>query len=232
MNKRHLLAICATTIISANVAIGHLSAEPLPPGAPAGPPPGATPTTPDNTPRCADTCGYAVVDTNGVVHGVIVCQEGCFGGTMPNDYMGCPAGCSLVLQAPKDANGNVAGIHGPEIIYNPTTSNFERTNPDTGQIDWSLPSGQPLENAYIRTPVTVPAPDTTTENPEPSSVVTVEPELAPPTTQAPNETTTQLAVRTTSTPQITNTKTAVTNKPSKPTRNTKTTLRKMRIQRK
>lgn len=179
--------VASTSMLSAAfiASEAHVFASaPVPPSGPMAPP-SNTP-----TPTCADTCGYAVVSPDGVVHGVIVCQEGCFGGTMPHDYMGCPAGCSLVLQAPKDSNGNVAGIHGPDVIYNPNNNTFERTNPNDGQIDWSLESGQPLDNAYVRPPETTvppsqeePAQDLSPEINVPDST---QPGDTTPTTEAPS----------------------------------------------
>lgn len=66
--------------------------------------------------------GYAVVDpTTGVVHGVIVANSSDpfgNGGVMPHEYMGCPAGCIIVQQSTADQNGNVAGVHGPNVTYN------------------------------------------------------------------------------------------------------------------
>ena len=92
---------------------------------------------------CEGECGYAVVDDAGVVHGVIVCEEGCFDGVMPVDYMGCPAGCSLVFQAPADASGNVVGVHGPDVIYTPDNNTFSRS--DGNGETWTHIGGQPFD---------------------------------------------------------------------------------------
>ena len=124
----------------------------------------------DALPTCADTCGYAVVDSSGVVHGVIVCSEGCFGGRMPHDYMGCPAGCSLVLQAPRDEAGNVGGVHGPNVTYDPATNTFARTNPETGQVEWTHIGGQPFP---VRQPDPEPVTPPETEVPAPEATAPV-----------------------------------------------------------
>ena len=62
--------------------------------------------------------GYAVVDTaTGIVYGVIVAESSDpfnNGGTMPGEYMGCPAGCSIIQQSTADKNGNVSGIRTDE----------------------------------------------------------------------------------------------------------------------
>lgn len=72
--------------------------------------------------------GWAVVHPGtGVVHGVIVGTIETFntwGGRMPHDYMGCPAGCLLRFQTRATADGNVAGWHGPEVTYNNSDQTF------------------------------------------------------------------------------------------------------------
>jgi hypothetical protein len=73
--------------------------------------------------------GYAVVDpSTGVVHGVIVANSSDpfgNGGVMPHEYMGCPAGCVIVQQSTADQNGNVAGMHGPNVKYDSNRNVFE-----------------------------------------------------------------------------------------------------------
>jgi hypothetical protein len=145
-------------------------------------PPAPEPAPAPTAPSCADVCGYAVINSDGVVHGVIVCQQGCFNVTMPIEYMGCPVGCSLVLQAPADNTGNVAGVFGPNVVYSPQDNTFTRTGSD-GQMDWQLVSGQPLENALVPTTTTPPAPEQTEEQPPTA------PEMPAPTTEAPTTTT-------------------------------------------
>lgn len=156
-------------------------------------------------PSCADTCGYAVVDSSGVVHGVIVCQQGCFGGVMPDEYMGCPPGCALVLQAPRDTNGNVAGIHGPDIVFNPGNNSFERINPIDGEVEWSLESGQPFENAYLRPPTVTQPPaespvnEQPTQEPAPSVTIPQEPTV---NTEAPSGSVAPLSYRNGNAPYV------------------------------
>jgi hypothetical protein len=64
--------------------------------------------------------GWAVIDGSGKVYGVIVCDSGVCGpngqfhGVMSSEYMGCPAGCALVLQTSSDSTGNVSGWHSQE----------------------------------------------------------------------------------------------------------------------
>ena len=76
--------------------------------------------------------GYAVVDTTtGIVYGVIVAESSDpfnNGGTMPGEYMGCPAGCSIVQQSTADKNGNVSGIRTDEsrqVSYNADRNVFQ-----------------------------------------------------------------------------------------------------------
>ena len=120
-------------------------AKPTPPPAPVvvpTPTPSATPeptpsVTPEPTPSatppatqycqgmvCSETKpsvhsvgGFAVVDNNGVVHGVIVGDINHFGNNdkvMDTEYMGCPVGCSIILQTTADNNGNVSGYRTDE----------------------------------------------------------------------------------------------------------------------
>ena len=86
----------------------------------------------------AEAGGYAVVNPEtGVVHGVIVASSADpfqNGGTMPIDYMGCPAGCMIVQQSTASSTGNVAGVHGPNVIYNSNTETFTQTITDETQV--------------------------------------------------------------------------------------------------
>ena len=81
--------------------------------------------------------GYAVVDpATGVVHGVIVANSSDpfgNGGVMPHEYMGCPAGCIIVQQSTADQNGNVAGIHGPNVTYNQERNVFQMEQSNSSQ---------------------------------------------------------------------------------------------------
>lgn len=67
--------------------------------------------------------GYAVVHPDGHVCGVIVATSTDpfgNGGYMPQEYMGCPSGARIVFQTTPSESGNVAGWHGPNVIYNGT----------------------------------------------------------------------------------------------------------------
>lgn len=81
--------------------------------------------------------GYAVVDpSTGIVHGVIVANSSDpfgNGGVMPHEYMGCPAGCVIVQQSTADQNGNVAGVHGPNVTYNQERNVFQVDQSNTSQ---------------------------------------------------------------------------------------------------
>ena len=65
--------------------------------------------------------GYAVVQDDGTVAGVIVSTNddpwGTGPGVMPMEYMGCPAGCRLIRQTNPSETGNVAGWSGPNVNY-------------------------------------------------------------------------------------------------------------------
>jgi hypothetical protein len=79
-----------------------------------------TTTTPTQTPYNG-TGGYAVVHPDGHVCGVIVANSSDpfgNGGTMPQEYMGCPSGSRIVFQTKPSADGNVAGVHGENVVYN------------------------------------------------------------------------------------------------------------------
>ena len=97
---------------------------------------GTSGTTPP-TPAQAAVGGFAVVNPEtGVVHGVIVGSIEYFGGnnrTMGHEYMGCPAGCLIVQQSTSDQNGNVAGVHGPDVTYNQDRNVFQSVQTNTVQ---------------------------------------------------------------------------------------------------
>jgi hypothetical protein len=105
----------------------------VPTPAPSATPEPAPSATPEPTPPATQYCqgmvcsetkpsvhsvgGFAVVDNNGVVHGVIVGDINYFGNNdkvMDTEYMGCPVGCSIILQTTADNNGNVAGYRTDE----------------------------------------------------------------------------------------------------------------------
>lgn len=106
--------------------------------------------------------------SSGVVHGVIVCtvdvcgSSGEWGGRLPVEFMGCPPGCRLVLQAQQTSDGNVAGWHGGEVRYDDDSGSFSLPN------GGSLRSGDRLEDAVF--PTTTVSPSTTVE----SSPITAE----------------------------------------------------------
>jgi hypothetical protein len=109
------------------------------------------------------SCGWAVVDSSGVVRGVIVCQvsvcgpNGDWRGRLPVEYMGCPVGCRLVLQAQQTRDGNVAGWHGSDVVYDDSSNSF--TLPGGG----TLKSGERLDDAvFPTTTTTTVAPDAPT----------------------------------------------------------------------
>ena len=78
--------------------------------------------------------GFAVVNPEtGVIHGVIVGSVAYFGGndrTMGSEYMGCPAGCLIVQQSTATENGNVVGMHGPNITYDNSRNVFQVAEPN------------------------------------------------------------------------------------------------------
>ena len=47
--------------------------------------------------------------------------------------MGCPAGCLIVRQSTSDQNGNVAGVHGPDVTYNQDRNVFQSVQTNTVQ---------------------------------------------------------------------------------------------------
>lgn len=97
---------------------------------------GTSGTTPPTQTQAA-VGGFAVVNPEtGVVHGVIVGSIEYFGGnnrTMGHEYMGCPAGCLIIQQSTSDQNGNVAGIHGPNVTYNDNRNVFQVAQSNTTQ---------------------------------------------------------------------------------------------------
>jgi len=97
---------------------------------------GTSGTTPPTQAQSA-VGGFAVVNPEtGVVHGVIVGSVAYFGGnnrTMGHEYMGCPAGCLIVQQSTSDQNGNVAGIHGPNVTYKDNRNVFQVAESNTTQ---------------------------------------------------------------------------------------------------
>ena len=91
-------------------------------------------------------CGWAVLDGNNRVTGVIVCSFAVCGS-------GSFGGMRLVLQSQQMAGGNVAGWHGEDVKYDESSGSY--TLPGGG----TLKSGDRLEDAvYPKTVVTVTLP--------------------------------------------------------------------------
>jgi hypothetical protein len=101
--------------------------------------------------------GYAVVDpSTGVVHGVIVANSSDpfgNGGVMPHEYMGCPAGCIIVQQSTADQNGNVAGVHGPNVSYNQERNVFQMEQSNSSQSQTVIESA--LNSTSVETEINV-----------------------------------------------------------------------------
>ncbi len=97
---------------------------------------GTSGTTPP-TPAQAAVGGFAIVNPEtGVVHGVIVGSIDYFGGnnkSVGSEYMGCSAGCLIVQQSTANQNGNVVGIHGPNVTYNDNRNVFQVAESNTTQ---------------------------------------------------------------------------------------------------
>lgn len=85
--------------------------------------------------------GYAVVNSDGTVCGVIVANSSDpfgNGGTMPVEYMGCPAGSRIVFQTKPSPDGNVAGYGaGGGTKYDSNTQIFTVSN--SGNSDNTQP---------------------------------------------------------------------------------------------
>ena len=117
---------------------------------------GTSGTTPP-TPAQAAVGGFAIVNPEtGVVHGVIVGSIQYFGGndkTMSHEYMGCPAGCKIIQQSTSDQNGNVAGIHGPDVTYNQDRNVFQSVQSNTVQSQTVTESAS--NSSAVETEITV-----------------------------------------------------------------------------
>ena len=90
----------------------------------------------------AYVCGWAVLDINNRVTGVIVCSFAVCGS-------GSFGGMRLVLQSQQMAGGNVAGWHGEDVKYDESSGSY--TLPGGG----TLKSGDKLEDAIFPKVVTV-----------------------------------------------------------------------------
>ncbi len=88
--------------------------------------------------------GWAVVDGNGNVYGVIVGDfneqvwEEVKNTRTVDGYMGCPAPCGLRFQTRATADGNVAGWHGTQTNVD-SDGNASQTN--DGSVRYDAPSG-------------------------------------------------------------------------------------------
>lgn len=111
-------------------------------------------------------CGIAIVDgTTGRVHGVIV-GSGAFAGTQTrNEYMGCPPGCWHVVQGQQTPDGNVAGWHGPDVIYDFATRIFSLPGGGT------LVSGARMDEVVYGNTTTIPS--SSTSSPTTSATTTI-----------------------------------------------------------
>jgi len=101
--------------------------------------------------------GFAIVNPEtGVVHGVITGSIEYFGNndkTMESEYMGCPAGCLIVQQSTSDKNGNIGGVHGPNVTYNDNRNVFQVTETNTTQSQTVIESAS--STSAIETEVSV-----------------------------------------------------------------------------
>lgn len=121
--------------------------------------------------RCVTpACGYAVVSSTGRVHGVIVCSDWCTGQTMNQEYMGCPPGCRLIVQGQQTDDGNVAGWHGPDVIYDESTQRFSL--PGGGWIQ----SGARMDEAFFPSPSPAPGSGSSPTNSASTPIETVDPQ--------------------------------------------------------
>ena len=89
------------------------------------------------TPAQSAVGGFAVVNPEtGIVHGVITGSIDHFSNnsrTMNNEFMGCSAGCQIIMQSTSDQNDNVAGIYGPNVTYNNDRNVFQVVESNTTQ---------------------------------------------------------------------------------------------------
>ena len=180
--------------------------------------------------------GYAVVHPNGKVCGVIVATSADpfgNGGTMPVEYMGCPAGSRIIFQTTASATGNVAGWHGENVTYNGNEFEIKSGTSDTATVQtkiqggvatdsdgrvWDTGSGAVLKPSTVTTTTTPEtATVTTTTTPETATVTTTTtPETATVTTTTTPETATVTTTTTPETATVTTTTTPETTNPIAP----------------
>ena len=147
--------------------------------------------------------GYAVIHPDGHVCGVIVANASDpfgNGGVMTTEYMGCPAGALIIFQTKPSPSGNVAGWHGPDVIYRngsftlsggTTITNGIATDPN-GRV-WDTGSGATITPATVIAPTSPPLSETSTttstpETPTPTSTPTPAPTPTPTPTSTPTTT--------------------------------------------
>ena len=182
---------------------------------------GSTPATKSEAVIPKGLGGYAVVHPNGKVCGVIVATSADpfgNGGTMPVEYMGCPAGSRIIFQTTASPTGNVAGWHGENVTYNGSEFEIKSGTSDSATVQtkiqdgvatdsdgrvWDTGSGAVLKQSTVTTSTTPEsATVTTTTTPETTTATTTTtPETTTATTTTTPETTT---VTTSATPETAN----------------------------
>ena len=183
---------------------------------------GSTPATKSEAVIPKGLGGYAVVHPNGKVCVVIVATSADpfgNGGTMPVEYMGCPAGSRIIFQTTASPTGNVAGWHGENVTYNGSEFEIKSGTSDSATVQtkiqdgvatdsdgrvWDTGSGAVLKQSTVTTSTT---PETTT------ATTTTTPESATVTTTTTPETTT---ATTTTTPETTTVTTSATPETANP----------------
>ena len=105
---------------------------------------GSTPATKSEAVIPKGLGGYAVVHPNGKVCGVIVATSADpfgNGGTMPVEYMGCPAGSRIIFQTTASPTGNVAGWHGENVTYNGSEFEIKSGTSDSATVHTKIQGG-------------------------------------------------------------------------------------------
>ena len=182
---------------------------------------GSTPATKSEAVIPKGLGGYAVVHPNGKVCGVIVATSADpfgNGGTMPVEYMGCPAGSRIIFQTTASPTGNVAGWHGENVTYNGNEFEIKNGTSESATVQtkiqggvatdsdgrvWDTGSGAVLKPSTVATTTTPEtATVTTSTTPETATATTsTTPETATVTTSTTPETAT---ATTSTTPETTN----------------------------
>jgi hypothetical protein len=105
---------------------------------------GSTPATKSEAVIPQGLGGYAVVHPNGKVCGVIVATSADpfgNGGTMPNEYMGCPVGSRIIFQTTASPTGNVAGWSGENVTYNGSEFLIKNGTSDSATVQTKIQGG-------------------------------------------------------------------------------------------